>query len=132
MNAWMHFIPPEIDLTPSQQDSRKRTIPYFPKASLIQIDETPTRKIFHIDHHETKIGRADDVQIFLDDDSVSHQHAALFFDENYNLRVRDLGSRNGTYLNGNPISDEVLRHHDLLRIGENRFLLDFGALKLNG
>lgn len=130
----MHLIPSEFAMSASSsslrhQDSRGQTVVYFPKAALIQIAETPARKVFRINLQKVQIGRAEDAQIFLDDDSVSRQHAALFFDEEKNLRVRDLGSQNGTYLNGKPVSDEILRHHDILRIGENRFLLDFSDLE---
>jgi pSer/pThr/pTyr-binding forkhead associated (FHA) protein len=56
------------------------------------------------------------------DDSVSRLHAVV---ENYGAgwAVRDLGSRNGTYVNGERVlSERALRSGDELRIGKTRLI----------
>lgn len=50
------------------------------------------------------VGRRADAGLFLLDEHVSEHHAELYWDGD-RLRVRDLGSRNGTAVNGQPISD---------------------------
>lgn len=62
------------------------------------------------------IGRATDVDIFLDDVTVSRHHAEIF-EESGVLWVRDLGSMNGTYLNGQPVDLGQLFDGDVLQVG---------------
>jgi len=63
------------------------------------------------------IGRASQSDIVLDDGQVSGTHALL---ERVGAAwsVRDLGSRNGTFVNGSRVTGErVLRQQDELRVG---------------
>jgi putative nucleotidyltransferase with HDIG domain len=66
-----------------------------------------------------RIGRLDSLEIVLDDASVSRYHAEVRFTER-GWRVRDLGSTNGTRLNGNRLGNGQwpLRVRDLLQFGE--------------
>ena len=64
------------------------------------------------------IGREQDCQFRADSEFVSRHHCVLLLDE-YTLRIRDLGSKNGTYVNGHRISgDMVLSHDDMISLGE--------------
>jgi len=63
------------------------------------------------------IGRAPNNLIQIDDSSVSAHHAELRADEN-GYRLRDLGSSNGTRLNGSALTEAHLRHGDCVRFGE--------------
>jgi DNA-binding CsgD family transcriptional regulator len=69
------------------------------------------------------IGKASTNLVALDHDAtVSRLHAVL---ENlgHAWSIRDLGSRNGTYINGDKISAEkVLRSGDELRVGQSRLV----------
>ena len=66
---------------------------------------------------EHDVGRMGDCWLTLDDDLVSRYHARLFVTEQ-ELEVEDLGSRNGTYVNGERIEARVPLHDgDKLRIG---------------
>jgi pSer/pThr/pTyr-binding forkhead associated (FHA) protein len=57
-------------------------------------------------------------------DFVSRHHCVLVLDFP-TLRIRDLGSKNGTFLNGRRISaSDVLVHGDLVSIGETVFVVD--------
>ncbi len=55
----------------------------------------------------------------VDDAALSHRHCAVS-NENGTLGVEDLGSRNGTYVNGDRVEREVLRPGDEIEIGETR------------
>jgi len=71
------------------------------------------------------IGRAPDNMIVIEDPSVSSRHAQLErAGDNY--RLKDLGSTNGTRVNGVPVTDTLLRFDDRVRFGgvESRFESD--------
>lgn len=55
-------------------------------------------------HGEVVIGRAPDAAIRLDDTSASRHHARLDLSNGDAARVADLGSRNGTRVNGEPVN----------------------------
>jgi pSer/pThr/pTyr-binding forkhead associated (FHA) protein len=70
------------------------------------------------------IGRERDCHFRPKSASVSHHHCVLKTDA-FAVRIRDLGSRNGTYVNGHRIHQEVALHHsDSVWIGDVRFKVD--------
>ena len=67
----------------------------------------------------TRIGRSPECEIFLDDVTVSRNHAVLIKrDDGY--VVEDQGSLNGTFVNRRRIDTAVLRSGDELQIGKYR------------
>ena len=67
------------------------------------------------------IGRQADVSLCLPFNTVSGQHAEIVIDPDQ-LILRDLGSTNGTYVNGAPVcSDVVLREGDLIQFADIAF-----------
>ena len=72
-------------------------------------------------HRSAIAGRSSSVHIVLNDTQVSRRHAELRAEGN-TLMVRDLGSRNGTYVNGVRLTaPHTLRPGDWLRIGNTSF-----------
>ena len=70
------------------------------------------------------IGRLPDCDLVLDDGSVSKQHAVLkWMEAERRCTVKDLGSRNGTFVNGTiTMKREVtLRDGDILSVGYVQF-----------
>lgn len=64
------------------------------------------------------IGRAQDNDIVVNDDRVSRNHLQIVQDNNGNCSVVDLGSSNGTFVNGQRITSEVrLQANDVVKIG---------------
>ncbi|MFP2901851.1 FHA domain-containing protein, partial [Corallococcus sp. 4LFB] len=67
------------------------------------------------------LGRSPSCDIPLEDDQVSRRHAQLFLDTVAGqVRLRDLGSTNGTLLNGQRLAlqeEAVLRPGDRMRVG---------------
>ena len=51
---------------------------------------------------------------------MSKNHAEIYSDGEA-LRVRDLGSRNGTFLNRQPVADAALHRGDVLHFGDFEF-----------
>jgi pSer/pThr/pTyr-binding forkhead associated (FHA) protein len=64
-----------------------------------------------------RIGRDSDVEVWLDDPYVSHDHCT-FYQIGNTLIVRDLGSKNGTYVNGQRITEACVKPGDRLTLGE--------------
>ena len=66
---------------------------------------------------ENVIGRDRDTVVWLDDVSVSRRHARIVIDGD-GARVEDLGSKNGTYVEGKRVSRSIaLRDGNALRLG---------------
>lgn len=63
------------------------------------------------------IGRSPENAIQLDDISVSGRHAELSLNEQ-TCHLRDLGSTNGTLVNGEPVTQVQLRAGDRIRFGK--------------
>jgi hypothetical protein len=67
----------------------------------------------------TRIGRSPDCEIFLDDVTVSRNHAVLV-QQNGKFHVEDQGSLNGTFVNRKRIDNAPLTEGDELQIGKYR------------
>jgi pSer/pThr/pTyr-binding forkhead associated (FHA) protein len=67
------------------------------------------------------IGRSPAVEIQIDDPFASGRHARIY-ERGGLFYVEDMGSTNGTYLNGQTVhSQELLRAEDRIRIGDTEF-----------
>src|SRR5262249_34787141 len=62
------------------------------------------------------IGRGDNCDIYINDSSVSRRHAAVEASP-AGVRVTDLGSTNGTFINNAAVASAALRDGDYLRVG---------------
>jgi DNA-binding winged helix-turn-helix (wHTH) protein len=63
------------------------------------------------------IGRADDATLRIDSGGVSRHHARIVVNGD-EARVEDLGSKNGTFVDGKPLtSARLLREGDEIRVG---------------
>src|ERR1700729_2428956 len=69
---------------------------------------------FRLDQPVTSAGRHPDNNIVADDTTVSHRHAEF--------RIVDVGSLNGTYVNGESIHSAVLTNGDDIRMGKFRLM----------
>lgn len=82
-----------------------------------------------IDRAKYIVGREPDCHLRPDSEFISRHHCVLLLDE-FTLRIRDLGSKNGTFVNGRRITGEVvLCHDDMLALGEMTMQVDLVAPK---
>jgi predicted component of type VI protein secretion system len=76
----------------------------------------------------TTVGRQDDCQFRIASSQVSRKHCQLYESQGQ-LVIKDLGSSNGTIVNGKKVSDQqILAPGDELRIGPVKFRIE----KLDG
>jgi DNA-binding winged helix-turn-helix (wHTH) protein len=75
------------------------------------------RRVIPLEAGENLIGRAHDVAVSIEAPGVSRRHARIVI-EHDSATLEDLGSRNGTYLEGHRLNEPaVLRDGDAFRIG---------------
>jgi hypothetical protein len=74
-------------------------------------------EVFELGGERMRIGRSPDAEVFLDDVTVSRNHALLVRRRD-GLYVDDLGSLNGTYVNRHRIESHRLAHGDELQVGK--------------
>ena len=87
-------------------------------------------QIFNFPIHKEKvnIGRSNDNDLILTDNTVSRYHTEIQKNKNHYV-LTDLGSFNGTRLNGKSIQKVLLKHGDKIKIGSSKltFLINENA-----
>ncbi len=71
---------------------------------------------------ELTMGRSTEAGLQIEDDGVSRKHAKLMMAPNGQYQLVDLGSTNGTFLNGIKISVAAMQDGDKVQIGSNTVL----------
>jgi len=74
-------------------------------------------EVFALAGEKMTIGRSPDAEVFLDDVTVSRNHALLVRRRD-GLYLDDLGSLNGTYVNRHRIESHKLANGDELQVGK--------------
>ena len=75
---------------------------------------------FDLEEPKISLGRGPGVDLAFEDSAMSREHAVLEFAEG-GFRIRDVGSTNGTLLNGDEVKSKGLTHGDRLQLGEHVF-----------
>jgi len=87
--------------------------------AMLIVDQTNRR--FDLRTGSNVIGRGTDSDLQLLDQGISRRHLDIQFDGNF-ATAYDLGSTNGTTVNGHEISSQLLRHGDVIRVGHTRIV----------
>lgn len=77
-------------------------------------------RMFALDGHEAVLGRSPEADIIIDEEGVSRRHARILI-EGADTILTDLGSTNGTFVNGNRAERAVLQEGDKVQIGSTLF-----------
>jgi pSer/pThr/pTyr-binding forkhead associated (FHA) protein len=95
------------------------------------IEEQEDVKEYAITKDEFLIGRGTECDLRLNESDVSRQHCQLKISNN-EITLVDLGSSNGTIVNGERIRDSVALHHaDVVKIGVRVFLVQIGDQRVS-
>ncbi|MGF1471929.1 MAG: FHA domain-containing protein [Rubrobacteraceae bacterium] len=92
-------------------------------AALIELDQvegTAGRRMHDVGNEVVTVGRNPDCSIYLDDVTVSREHAEILRG-GQGFRIRDAGSLNGTYVNRVRVDAVDLRNGDEIQVGKYRF-----------
>jgi len=106
---------------------------------LLQIVDDNVVAEHTLEEGEFGLGRNSGNSVQPDDESVSGDHARItlaasaYVDGALEVHIEDLGSTNGTFINGKPVKRQLLKHGDLLTIGTQSFkYIDTDVLEMGG
>ena len=111
--------------TTAQRERPKRAFGAPHVLVLVVIEGDNPHVVHRIQQHETLVGRGAEANFVIDDDEISKLHCKIRSEASV-CTLQDLGSLNGTLLNGKPLrrgSSSRLRHLDEIQIGGTRLLL---------
>jgi pSer/pThr/pTyr-binding forkhead associated (FHA) protein len=94
------------------------------RARLVCEDCDAVRREIVMDRLPVIVGRSVDADVHLSDHCVSRRHCLIDGIEG-TLVVRDLGSRNGTFVNGLGITEASMAPGDKLTIGRTSYVVDY-------
>jgi ABC transport system ATP-binding/permease protein len=95
---------------------------------LPSVDRRPTSRM-PLPAKALRIGRVPDNDVVLSDLNVSRHHAELRKSPTGSYEIVDLGSHNGTFVNGQRVTSQLLTEQDLVSIGSSTFRLKDGELR---
>jgi hypothetical protein len=106
---------------PGAYPQQPHTPPPRRATAALMIEQTNQR--FDLRIGSNVVGRGTDSDLQLLDQGVSRRHLDVQFDGNY-ATAYDLGSTNGTTVNGHEVGSQILRHGDVVRIGHTRIVFN--------
>ncbi len=95
---------------------------------LPSVDCRPTARM-SLPAKAMRIGRGPDNDLVLSDLNVSRHHAELRKSLAGSYEIVDLGSHNGTFVNGHRVTAQMLSEQDIVSIGNSTFRLKDGELR---
>lgn len=112
-----------LNIIPLKEETAKVNIPVKPsrKPQLVVVKGPNMGLHFALESDINEIGRDPESNVFLNDVTVSRRHAVINKDD-ANYVLEDIGSLNGTYVNGERMDSYILNDGDELQIGKFRLL----------
>ncbi len=90
-------------------------------ASVLALSGARLGRVYTIDDAPFAIGRSPDCAVHLPEEGVSRRHAQIEWRE-HDVWLTDLGSTNGTFINGEPTTERKLQDGDRIQIGRMTLL----------
>jgi len=128
--AWQQPPQPPQPQPAPQPRHRQTPQPQAPPigGQLPSVDFRPTARM-PLPVKALRIGRTPDNDLVLPDLDVSRHHAELRRSASGAYEIVDLGSHNGTFVNGKRVSSAVLSESDIVSVGHSTFRLAGGELR---
>ncbi len=79
-------------------------------------------RMIKLDRAETILGRSQEASFQIEDEGISRKHAKISLGPNGKFQLVDLGSTNGTWLNGSRVELAPLQDGDKIQVGSNTVL----------
>ncbi len=73
------------------------------------------------------LGRREDCDLRIPLGDVSRRHCSILFTDDGGLRLQDLGSSNGTYVNGRRVQESPILAGDFIQVGSLKFLVQING-----
>jgi diguanylate cyclase (GGDEF)-like protein len=102
-----------------QQELRARV--QRDRAYLIVLAGSNVGEMYRLEEGETFLGRGQGASVRLTDDGISRKHARIF-QHGGEVHIEDLKSSNGTIVNGAPVTTQLLKDGDKIRLGSTTIL----------
>jgi len=94
-------------------------------AKLVILSEGMTGRSHELTVDKTTIGRVEGNTFQIGEPSISSRHCEILL-QGSDILVRDLNSTNGTFVNGEKITESVLKPGQILRLGQIELRLETG------
>ncbi|HTB83270.1 MAG TPA: FHA domain-containing protein [Candidatus Sulfotelmatobacter sp.] len=94
-------------------------------AKLVILNQGMTGRTLELNVERTTVGRVEENTFQIADASVSSRHAEILL-HGTDIVIKDLNSTNGTYINGEKISEAPLKLGQTLRFGQVELRIDDG------
>jgi two-component system, cell cycle response regulator len=102
-------------------DTQNRTLAAWDKDKtycLVIISGNDIGRLIRLEKSSLVIGRSPDVDLVIDDQSISRQHARITLQDNHTAKIEDLQSKNGTIINNDRIVQASnLKPGDVIQLG---------------
>src|SRR5436190_20473292 len=92
-------------------------------AKLVLLSAGMTGRTHDLKAEKTTVGRVEDNTFQIAEPSVSSHHAEVLLRGN-DVVVRDLNSTNGTFINGEKITESAIKPGQILRLGQIEMRLE--------
>ena len=100
-------------------------------AKLVVLSEGFTGRTYELKVEKTTVGRLDDNAFQIAEASISSHHCEILL-RGSDVAVKDLNSTNGTFINGEKVTETVLKPGQILRLGQVEMRLETGAPAAQG
>jgi len=95
-------------------------------AKLVVLSEGFKDRAFELKAEKMTVGRAEDNTFSIPEPSVSSHHCEISL-RGQEVLIKDLNSTNGTFIDGDAVTDGVLKAGQILRLGQIELRLDDGT-----
>lgn len=92
-------------------------------AKLVVLTQSMAGRSYDLATERTTVGRVEDNAFQIEEPSVSSRHCEILL-RGSDIVIKDLNSTNGTFINGEKISESVLKPGQTLRLGNVELKLD--------